>query len=592
MAVFDDRQGASRTARSRAAPTRSSTSSPAASASARSTPPAQKYADQVNEGPGADRLRRDHRHPDTRWASSRDRHRCTPARPRAARASPSASARSSRTTRRLRPAARRGPRPARGERRGQVDADERPLRAPPARRGRDPARRRAGARSTRRGEAIDLRHRHGAPALHARPGHDGGREHRARRPSRARARCSTTRRRRARVRELSERFGLAVDPDAPVEDIGVGQQQRVEILRALYRGARGADPRRADRGADRAGDAGPVRGPARARRPRARRSSSSRTSSTRCSTIADRVTVLRRGKKIDTVPTEGATERSLARLMVGRDVLLRVDKDAAQAGRAAARGRATSQVARRPRPARRARALASRSARARSSALAGVDGNGQSELIEAITGPARADARARSASTGATSPAPARAARSRAGVGHIAEDRHRRGLVLDFDLAENLALREYTTPAMSQLRLALAASAWRDRARDAARGVRRARRRARDAAPASLSGGNQQKVVIAREIAERPAGADRRAADARARRRRDRVRPPPAGRASATRAAASCSSRSSSRRSARSSDRVLVIYEGQIVGRAAARRLRGGVRRRDDRRRARREGAA
>ena len=77
-------------------------------------------------------------------------------------------------------------------------------------------------------------------------------------------RCSTTRRRRPARASSRERFGLAVDPDATVEDLGVGAQQRVEILRALFRGAQGARARRADRRADRAGGAGPVRGPARA----------------------------------------------------------------------------------------------------------------------------------------------------------------------------------------------------------------------------------------------------------------------------------------------------------------------------------------
>ena len=82
------------------------------------------------------------------------------------------------------------------------------------------------------------RDRDGAPALHADPGDDGRREHRARAPSRAtRACCSTTAPPSERVRELSERYGLAVDPDARIDDITVGQQQRVEILKALYRGA-------------------------------------------------------------------------------------------------------------------------------------------------------------------------------------------------------------------------------------------------------------------------------------------------------------------------------------------------------------------
>ena len=131
----------------------------------------------------------------------------------------------------------RDPRAARGERRGQVDADERPLRAPPARRGRDPARRRAG-HDRLPAPGHPARHRHGPPALHARAGDDRGREPRARRRAAAAGRCSTTRRPRARARELSERFGLAVDPEARVEDLGVGAQQRVEILRALFRGAK------------------------------------------------------------------------------------------------------------------------------------------------------------------------------------------------------------------------------------------------------------------------------------------------------------------------------------------------------------------
>ena len=130
----------------------------------------------------------------------------------------------------------------------------------------------------------------------------------------------------ARTRELSERFGLAVDPDARVA--GPRRRRpaaRGDPARAVPR-REGARARRADRGAHRAGGAGPVRRPAHADGRGHRRSSSSRTSSTRCSTSPTAITVLRRGEKIDTVPTEGATERSLARLMVGRDVLLRVEK--------------------------------------------------------------------------------------------------------------------------------------------------------------------------------------------------------------------------------------------------------------------------
>ena len=134
-----------------------------------------------------------------------------------------------------------------------------------------------------------------------------------------------------RVRELSERFGLVVDPRAYVEDIGVGQQQRVEILRVLHRGADVLilDEPTAVLTAQETAELFKV----------LRALTAEGVSVIFIShklrevlEIADRVTVLRRGKKIDTVPTEGATEASLAKLMVGRDVLFRVEKEAAQAG--------------------------------------------------------------------------------------------------------------------------------------------------------------------------------------------------------------------------------------------------------------------
>ena len=120
----------------------------------------------------------------------------------------------------------------------------------------------------------------------------------------------------ARTRELSERFGLAVDPDARVEDLGVGSQQRVEILRALFRGAKVLvlDEPTAVLTAQESQDLFKV----------LRALAADGTSIVFIShklnevlDVSDRVTVLRRGEKIDTVQTEGSTERSLARLMVG-----------------------------------------------------------------------------------------------------------------------------------------------------------------------------------------------------------------------------------------------------------------------------------
>ena len=169
-----------------------------------------------------------------------------------------------------------------------------------------------------------------------------------------------------RTRELSERFGLAVDPDAKVENLGVGAQQRVEILRALFGGAKVLvlDEPTAVLTAQESQDLFEV----------LRALKADGTSIVFIShklnevlDISDRVTVLRRGEKIDTVETEGATERSLARLMVGRDVLLRVDKAEHKVGDAAAAGRRAS-----PPPTTagcpRCATCPSRSARARSSA--------------------------------------------------------------------------------------------------------------------------------------------------------------------------------------------------------------------------------
>ena len=184
------------------------------------------------------------------------------------------------------------------------------------------------------------RHRDGAPALHARPGHDRRREHRAGGRAAPGARCSTGPRLRPASKAISDRYGLAVDPNALVEDVTVGMQQRVEILKALYRGAdilildeptAVLTPRRP-----------PSSWPSCAASPRrAPRSSSSPTSSTRCSTSPTGSRSCARGKYIGTETTAGATEATLAKLMVGREVVLTVDKTPAKPAAAAAPGART-----------------------------------------------------------------------------------------------------------------------------------------------------------------------------------------------------------------------------------------------------------
>ena len=192
-----------------------------------------------------------------------------------------------------------------------------------------------------------------------------------------------------RARELSQRFGLAVDPTARVEDLGVGAQQRVEILRALFRGAKVLvlDEPTAVLTAQEAQDL------SRVLRALAEDGTSIVFISHKLNEVlevADRVTVLRRGEKIDTVPVEGATERSLARLMVGRDVLLRVEKADNKPGEPLLSCPALSARDDRGLPAVRDVTFEVRAGEI--VGIAGVDANGQSELIETIMGLRKPDA--------------------------------------------------------------------------------------------------------------------------------------------------------------------------------------------------------
>ena len=301
-----------------------------------------------------------------------------------------------------------------------------------------------------------------------------------------------------RVRELSERFGLAVDPRARVEDIGVGQQQRVEILRVLHRGADLLilDEPTAVLTAQEIADLFKVL-----------RSLSAEGVAVIFIThklrevleIADRVTVLRRGKKVATVETEGATEASLAKLMVGRDVLFRVEKQAAQAREPLLEIADLEVDDDRGLPAVRGLSLQVRGGEI--VGLAGVDGNGQSELVEAVTGLRVPRAGTITVAGEDITRGSVRDALA-AGIGHIAEDRQRRGLVLDFTLAENLALRDYRRAPLSRFGL-LSPKRMLQQAQPLLEQYDV--RGGRPATPAgSLSGGNQQKVVIARELAEEP----------------------------------------------------------------------------------------
>jgi general nucleoside transport system ATP-binding protein len=301
-----------------------------------------------------------------------------------------------------------------------------------------------------------------------------------------------------RVRELSERFGLVVDPRARVEDIGVGQQQRVEILRVLHRGADVLilDEPTAVLTAQETGELFKVLRTLTAQGVAVIFISHKLREVLE---IADRVTVLRRGVKVGTVAAEGATEASLAKLMVGRDVLFRIEKEAAPAGEPLLEVSDLDVDDDRGLPA--LRGLSLQVCGGEIVGVAGVDGNGQSELVEAITGlrvPRAGHIRV------AGQDITGRGVRGAlvAGIGHIAEDRHRRGLVLDFSLSENLALREYRRRPLSRFGL-LSPKRMEQQARPLLEQYD-VRGGQPQTTAGSLSGGNQQKVVIARELAEEP----------------------------------------------------------------------------------------
>jgi general nucleoside transport system ATP-binding protein len=301
-----------------------------------------------------------------------------------------------------------------------------------------------------------------------------------------------------RVADMARTFRFAVDPAALVEDIGVGQQQRVEIMKALYRNADILilDEPTAVLTPQEASDLFEIL------RTLRREGISIIFISHKLNEvleIADRITVLRRGKKIETVPREGATEESLARAMVGREVLLRVEKPPAQVGDVLLSVRDLNVMDDRGIPKVKDVSFDVRAGEI--VGIAGVDGNGQTELIDAITGLQRIESGTVTIGGRELTHASAKTALD-AGLGHIPEDRQRRGLVLEFSIAENISLHDY------------------DKEPDAKWGwifpnrmIERARslieefdvRGGGPLTPAGgLSGGNQQKLVAGREIARDP----------------------------------------------------------------------------------------
>jgi general nucleoside transport system ATP-binding protein len=301
-----------------------------------------------------------------------------------------------------------------------------------------------------------------------------------------------------RVQHLADSFNFHIDPNARIENIGVGQQQRVEILKALYRSA---DVLILDEPTAvlTPQEAKELFGILRTLRQEGISIVFISHKLNEVLEIADRVTVLRRGKKIDTLPTEGATRESLARLMVGREVLLRVEKTPPKPAEPVLSVENLSVLDDRGLPAVQDVSFQVRAGEI--VGIAGVDGNGQTELIDAITGLRKLSGGRVVVGESDVSGESARHVID-AGIGHIPEDRHRYGLILDFTLAENLALHDYREAPDSRF-------GWLFPSRLIARARRLLQEfDVRGGTPltraSSLSGGNQQKVVVARELERDP----------------------------------------------------------------------------------------
>ena len=302
----------------------------------------------------------------------------------------------------------------------------------------------------------------------------------------------------ARVREISAQYGLMVDPAALVGDITVGQQQRVEILKALYRGAEILilDEPTAVLTPQEAGELFEI---VKSLRDDGKSIIFISHKLNEVLEIADRITVLRRGKTIETVPREGATEASLARSMVGREVLLRVEKPPAHPGDVLLRVEDLRVVD--DRGIEKVNGVSFDVRAGEIVGIAGVDGNGQTELIDAIAG-LRKIAGGHVELAGRTFDSASAREMLDAGLGHIPEDRQRRGLVLEFTIAENIALHDYAKPPDAKW-------GWIFPKRFVERGRTLIKEfDVRGGGPltraGALSGGNQQKVIAAREIARDP----------------------------------------------------------------------------------------
>lgn len=300
------------------------------------------------------------------------------------------------------------------------------------------------------------------------------------------------------IKALSERYGLAVDPSAKVADISVGAQQRVEILKTLYRGA---DILIFD-------EPTAVLTPSEIDELMAIMKNLVKEGKSiilithkldEIRAVSDRVTVIRRGKSIETVEIAGATNADLAEMMVGRSVSFKTEKQASKPKEVVLSIKDLVVNENRGVPAVKNLSLDVHAGEI--VGIAGIDGNGQSELIQAITGLRKVESGSIELKGDSIVGLHPRQI-TELSVGHVPEDRHRDGLILEMMISENIALQTYYKEPHSKNGI-LNYSNITSYAKKLMEEFDV--RAASELVPAAaLSGGNQQKAIIAREIDRDP----------------------------------------------------------------------------------------
>ncbi|MBS4172581.1 ABC transporter ATP-binding protein [Bacillus sp. FJAT-49736] len=300
------------------------------------------------------------------------------------------------------------------------------------------------------------------------------------------------------VREISEKYNLSVDPRAKISDISVGMQQRVEILKTLYRGA----------------DIIIFDEPTAVLTPQEiteliqimkaliREGKSIILITHKLKEImevCDRVTVIRKGKGIGTVNVSETNPTELANLMVGREVVFKTEKKGANPKETVLEINNLIVKDSRGVDAVKGLNLAVRSGEI--IGIAGVDGNGQTELIEAITGLRKSESGSIKLNGKEISALKPRKI-TESGLGHIPEDRHKHGLVLDFPIGENMALQSYYKKPFSKNGVLN----FKEIYKKAKQLILEfdVRTPSEYTLARSLSGGNQQKAIIGREVDRDP----------------------------------------------------------------------------------------